>query len=264
MIGTIRIVISVAIILIASLPMAVWQVIALKSNGRIDDGRIPRLWHRLAVKLLGIRIHVRGAPSKARPLLICSNHISWSDIMVLGSLAEVHFIAKAEVAGWPVFGLLAKLQRSVFVERGARRKAGEQASEIATRMSNGDPMVLFAEGTTGDGNTLLPFKSTLFGAAQVALSEGRSETVSIQPVAIAYTRLQGMPMDRRHRPHAAWIGDADLMPHLTKLLREGAMDVEVHFGEPIEFRPGDDRKKVAREVEARVKKMFAEALRNPA
>lgn len=264
MIGTLRSAAAIALILIASLPMALWQIIALKSNGRLDDGRIPRLWHRMAVRLLGIRIHVRGAPSKKRPLLIASNHISWSDIMVLGSLDEIHFIAKAEVATWPIFGTLARLQRSVFVERQARRKSGEQATEIARRMSDGDPMVLFAEGTTGDGNTLLPFKSTLFGAAQMALSEGGSETVSIQPVAIAYTRLQGLPMERRHRPHAAWIGDLDLMPHLLRLLREGAMDVEVHFGEPITFIPGDDRKKLAREVERQVRDMFAAALRNPA
>ena len=205
MIGTLRSAAAIALILIASLPMALWQIIALKSNGRLDDGRIPRLWHRMAVRLLGIRIHVRGAPSKKRPLLIASNHISWSDIMVLGSLDEIHFIAKAEVATWP-----------------------------------------------------------LFGAAQMALSEGGSETVSIQPVAIAYTRLQGLPMERRHRPHAAWIGDLDLMPHLLRLLREGAMDVEVHFGEPITFIPGDDRKKLAREVERQVRDMFAAALRNPA
>jgi 1-acyl-sn-glycerol-3-phosphate acyltransferase len=263
MIGTIRMALAIIIMLLLSLPMALWQVIALKSNGRLDDGRIPRLWHRMAVKLLGIRVHVRGAPSRQRPLLIASNHISWSDIMVLGSLDEVHFIAKAEVAQWPIFGTLARLQRSVFVERQARRRSGEQATEIAKRMSDGDPMVLFAEGTTGDGNTLLPFKSTLFGAAQAALNDGATETVSIQPVAIAYTRLQGLPMDRRGRTHAAWIGDIDLMPHVARLLREGAMDVEVHFGEPIAFRPGDDRKKVAREVEARVQTMFAKAVRNP-
>src|SRR5690606_38578093 len=138
MIGTLRSAAAIALILIASLPMALWQIIALKSNGRLDDGRIPRLWHRMAVRLLGIRIHVRGAPSKKRPLLIASNHISWSDIMVLGSLDEVHFIAKAEVATWPIFGTLARLQRSVFVERQARRKSGEQATEIARRMSDGD------------------------------------------------------------------------------------------------------------------------------
>lgn len=263
MIGTIRMALAIAIVLVASLPMAAWQVMALRSNDRIDDGRIPHLWHRMAVRLLGIRIHMRGAPSKQRPLLIASNHISWSDIMVLGSLDEVHFIAKSEVAGWPIFGLLAKLQRSVFVERSQRRKSGEQASEIAKRMTNGDPMVLFAEGTTGDGNTLLPFKSTLFGAAKAALQAGASETVAIQPVAIAYTRLQGLPMDRRGRSHIAWIGDIDLLPHVASLLREGALDVEVHFGEPIEVRPGDDRKKIAREVEASVKSMFSAALKNP-
>lgn len=263
MIGWLRLILVVAIAALVSPPMALWQVIALRSGGRLDDGRIPRLWHRMVVRLLGIRLHVRGDLAKSRPLLIVSNHISWTDIIILGSLAELHFISKIEVASWPIFGTLARLQRSVFIERTARRKSGDQASEIARRIADGDPMVLFAEGTTGDGNILLPFKSTLFGAAQMALADS-DEAVTIQPVALAYTRLQGLPMGRAHRPHAAWTGDTDLAPHLVALLREGAMDVEVHFGTPIEFRAGADRKRIARDVEAEIRAMFSTALRNPA
>lgn len=264
MIGTLRLVLALAIVAVVSPPMALWQVIALHSKGRLDDGLIPRLWHRMVVRLLGLRIRIFGEMAARRPLLIASNHVSWSDIMVLGSLADLHFIAKSEVAGWPVFGTLARLQRSVFIERAARRKAGAQAGEIATRMTNGDPMVLFAEGTTGDGNIVLPFKSTLFAAAQMALDAVENATVAVQPVAIVYTRLHGMPLDRRHRVHASWTGDTDLVPHLRKLLREGALDVEVHFGEPLDFRPGANRKEVARKVEESVRTMMASALRNPA
>ena len=84
----------------------------------------------------------------------------------------------------------------------------------------------------------------------------------VQPVAIVYTRLHGMPMGRRHRARASWIGDQSLVPHLAGLLREGGIDVELHFGEPVAFGLDADRKQVAREVENRVKAMVTAALRN--
>jgi 1-acyl-sn-glycerol-3-phosphate acyltransferase len=260
MIGSIRIGLALLLVCIATLVMAPFQVLALKT-GLFNQGALPRLWHRMAIKALGLRIHVRGRIAPQRPLLIASNHISWTDIMVLGSLAEVAFIAKSDVAGWPVFGSLARLQRTVFVERERKGKSGHQAGEIAGRLAGNDAVVLFAEGSTGDGNHLLPFKSTLFGAARIALGVNGAETVYIQPVAIAYTKLQGMPMGRQHRVAASWIGDADLVPHLLDVLRERAMDVEVQFGEPLEFKAGSDRKQVARRVEDEVRAMMIEALR---
>ena len=124
-------------------------------------------------------------------------------------------------------------------------------------------MVLFAEGSTGDGNMVLPFKSTLFGAASMAIAEGAAEQVFIQPVAIVYTRLHGVPLGRRHRPLAAWIGNEDLMPHVKVLLAEGALDVEVHFGEPIAFSKGSNRKETARLMESHVHEMVQAALADP-
>lgn len=262
MIGRARLIGALVIAAIVTPPMMLWQILALRLNW-LGEGKAPRLWHGLVTRLLGLRVHVRGTIASDRPLLIASNHISWTDIMVLGSIAEVHFVAKSEVATWPVFGTLARLQRSVFVERAARGRSGAQVGEIATRITDGDPMVLFAEGTTGDGNIVLPFKSTLFGAAAMAFDANGGEPITVQPVAIAYTRLQGMPMGRALRPHIAWIGEQTLIPHLTALLREGAVDVEVHFGEPLTFGPGQNRKQLARDVEARVRALMAAALRNP-
>jgi 1-acyl-sn-glycerol-3-phosphate acyltransferase len=227
----------------------------------MNPRRAPRLWHRMVLRLLGLRVHVHGAPASARPLLIASNHVSWTDIMALGAAADVHFIAKAEVAGWPVFGMLAKLQRTLFIDRGQRRQAGAQADAVAARLADGVPLVLFAEGTTSDGHGVLPFKSTLFAAARGAMG-GNGEETLIQPVAIVYTRLHGMPMDRRHRMRASWIGDQSLLPHLASLLRHGGLEAELHFGEPVSFGPGTDRKQVAREVESRVRAMVSGVLRN--
>lgn len=227
-----------------------------------DLAAIPRRWHGIVLWALGVRVTVRGSMSSARPLMIASNHISWLDIMVLGSIADVCFIAKSELNGWPIFGWLSRLQRTIFVERERKHKSGEQVSELARRLAGGDVVVLFAEGSTSDGNLILPFKSTLFGAATTAIREGAAETVHIQPVAITYVRVHGMPMGRQHRPLIAWIGDSDLVPSIGTLLREGAVDVVVHFGEPVAFDAGSDRKKVTREIEERVRRMAATGLRD--
>lgn len=262
MLRTTRLTLALAAFAAATPPLALWQAVALRT-GFMDQRRAPRLWHRMVARLIGLRIHVHGAPARDRPLLIAANHVSWTDIMALGAAADVHFIAKAEVAGWPLFGRLAKLQRTVFIDRARPRRAGEQAGAIAARLANGEPMVLFPEGTTSDGNRLLPFKSTLFAAAQMAMGEreGGAGNAAVQPVAIVYTRLHGMPMGRRHRMRASWIGDQTLVPHLRELLGEGGIDVELHFGEPVAFGPGADRKQVAREVERRVREMMTAALR---
>lgn len=261
--GATRLALALAAFAAATPPLMAWQALALRAPF-LDERLVPRLWHRMVVRLLGLRVRVHGAPARGRPLLIAANHVSWTDIMALGAATDVHFIAKAEVSGWPLFGRLAKLQRTVFIDRTRRGLAGDQAGEIAARLARGEPMVLFPEGTTSDGNTLLPFKSSLFAAAQMAMGAvggGPEEDAVVQPVAIVYTRLHGMPMSRRERMRAAWIGDQTLVPHLAALLRQGGIDVEVHFGEPVAFGPEADRKAIAREVEARVRAMMLSALR---
>ncbi|RWD05313.1 MAG: 1-acyl-sn-glycerol-3-phosphate acyltransferase [Mesorhizobium sp.] len=262
MIKKLRIFLALSLVVAGSLVLVPLQILSMKT-GLWPETLILKIWHRMIARALGLRIHVKGALSARRPLLVASNHISWTDIMVLGSRVDVKFIARADMANWPMIGMLSKLQRTVFIERERKRSSGDQASEIASRMANGDAMVLFAEGSTGDGNLLLPFKSTLFGAASMAISEGATEAVFIQPVAIVYTRLHGVPLGRRHRPIAAWIGDEDLMPHLKVLLAEGALDVELHFGEPIAFSKGSNRKETARLMESRVREMVQAALAEP-
>ena len=228
--------------------------------------RLPHLWHVVACAVSGLRVTVVGQPSPDHPLLIAANHQSWADIMVLGRVMPLSFIAKAEVRDWPAFGLLARLQRTVFVERGDRRQTGAQADAIAERLGQGDVMVLFAEGTTSDGNEVLPFKTALFGAAQAALRQAETHAVRVQPVSIAYTRANGVPLGRLFRPLAAWPGDVPLGPHLLAFLREGAVDAEVTFGEPLLFEATSDRKLIARAAQERVARMLAASLRghNPA
>lgn len=262
MIGKIRLVFVLACALPAYLLFLPLQVLAMKT-GWYGENVFRSLLHRVNLWALGIRVHRVGAMTDRRPLLVVANHVSWTDISVLGSFLDVSFVAKSQVATWPVVGWLSTLQRCVYIERERRRKSGEQASEIAGRLAARHAMVLFAEGSTGDGNFLLPFKSTLFGAATMAIGQGAAETVHVQPVAIVYTRLHGVPMGRLHRPHAAWIGEQELATDLFSRIREGGMDVEVHFGEPIALTSGAGRKQVARAAEKQVHDMMQAALRAP-
>jgi 1-acyl-sn-glycerol-3-phosphate acyltransferase len=262
MIGRIRLVVALGSVAVSTLALVPLQLLAMKTR-LWSEWPILRLWHRVNCRALGFRIHQHGELTEKRPLVVAANHISWTDISVIGSRCDVSFIAKADMAAWPVMGWLARLQRTIFIERERRRTSGAQASEIAQRLAFGEAVVLFAEGTTGDGNAILPFKSTLFGAATMALQEGAVDKVYIQPLTIAYTRVQGMPMGRRDRPLAAWIGDTELAPHAAALLSEGAVDVELHFGEAIEFSAGDNRKEATRRAEDSVRAMLQAALGNP-
>lgn len=235
------------------------QLLALKFDWRLRR-RLPRFWHRAACYLLGIRIRQHGRLETRRPLMLAANHVSWKDILVLGAIADVVFVAKAEVADWPVFGWLAKLQKSVFVVREQKRKAGEQVNEIAARLAVSEIIVLFPEGTTSDGNRLMEVKSSLFGAASAAVSSAPDGVVYVQPVSIAYTGIYGMPMGRYHRPVAAWPGDVELVPHLMGVLKAEAMEVDVDFGEVVEFRAETNRKVAGAAVVDRLRAMLRDRL----
>jgi 1-acyl-sn-glycerol-3-phosphate acyltransferase len=183
------------------------------------------------------------------------------DIMVMSAVADVAFIAKIEVRDWPIFGALAKLQKSVFVVREEKRRTGDQASEIAGRMADGEIVVLFPEGTTSDGNRLLEVKSSLFGAAAMAVPHSPTGTVMVQPVSIAYTQVHGIAMGRYHRPLAAWPGDIELLPHLIDILKCGAIDAEVSFGEAVEYGEKTNRKAVSTTISARIRNLLNSSLR---
>lgn len=217
---------------------------------------LPVFYHRRCCRILGLRIRVIGSPTAGRPVLFAANHVSYIDITVLGSVIPGSFIAKAEVADWPFFGWLAKLQRSVFVDRQVRSTA-TQRDAIGDRLASGDALILFAEGTSGDGNRVLPFKSALFGAAQRAKG---LPPVIVQPVSLAYTRLDGMPIGRLYRPFFAWYGDADLAPHMWSMVGLGTVEVVVEFHPPTCFSDWGTRKALAAYCHARVSGGVAAAL----
>lgn len=213
------------------------QVVALVLRISLRK-HIPQFYHRVCCRIIGLKIEARGEISTAKPTLFIVNHSSYLDISVLGSLIKGAFVAKREVAGWALFGILARLQRTVFVDR-RPRFAAVQRDELMRRLEAGDNLILFPEGTSSDGNRILPFKSALLGVAEYR-ADGRP--VTVQPVSIAYTRLDGMPLGRHLRPYYAWYGEMDLASHVWQMMGLGKATVVVAFHPPVSVAEFGSRK----------------------
>ncbi|MGC6475949.1 MAG: lysophospholipid acyltransferase family protein [Parvibaculales bacterium] len=186
---------------------------------------IPVLTYRLALKIASIKVRTHG-PRPKRGTLILSNHVSWLDILLIGSVMPVNFVAKADIAHWPLFGMLAKIGRTIFIEREKRSDAMNQRNALQKRLSEGERVVLFPEGSTSDGTIVLPFKSALISAAETKI---KGQTVSVQPMTIVFSELCGLPMGRRMRVEYAWIGHLNLVPHMLKVLCGDPMTVDLIF-----------------------------------
>jgi 1-acyl-sn-glycerol-3-phosphate acyltransferase len=205
---------------------AQWVAVKLKLPLRKS---IPCRYHRMVAWIMGMRVKKTGAIENGGGILIASNHISWLDIVSISTVGPISLIAKKQVDTWPFFGLLARLQETVYVERERRAKTAEQRDVIKDRLSQGDTIVLFPEGTSSDGNRVLPFKSALLSAAEGTIKgkDGIEKPIRVQPMSVAYTRIQGLPMNRDYRPFVAWYGDMDLIPHLLELFSLGPIDCEI-------------------------------------
>lgn len=241
-IGALRLLVFVMwtlVALVPYLPLAAF-------NGRRRHGYV-RVYFRGVAWICGIRVVPEGAAIETRgPTLYVANHASYLDIVVLNCLLKGNFVAKSEVASWPGFGFLSRISRTVFVDR----KRGGTARErdlLRQRLDEGDSLILFPEGTSNDGNRVLPFKSSLFAVAEEPLNDPVAglQPMRVQPVSVAYTRLDGLPMGRSFRPFYAWYGDMTLAGHLLAVLGLGRVTVEVVFHHPVTILDFADRKALA-------------------
>jgi len=232
----------------------------LRAIGRREQPRVTLFFYRILRRLLRLHVRVVGTPVTGQPVIFVSNHMSWIDIAAIGSILPAHFVAKREVRDWPLVGLTAELTGTVFVDRTRRQQTAAVNAEIARRLAQGRPVVLFAEGTSSDGNRVLPFRSALVGAAsELLLSAASGPGVLLQPLSISYTHLNGLPMGRQHRPLVAWYGDTDFLPHLRGYARQGAVDAIIAFGDPVPFH--GDRKMLAKSIERSVRQLTSASLR---
>ncbi|MCW3474551.1 lysophospholipid acyltransferase family protein [Limobrevibacterium gyesilva] len=197
--------------------------------------------------LIGMRVRVIGAPAHrtadGRPVVFVSNHSSWLDILVLGGRLDACFIAKEEVARWPLIGTIAKLGRTVYVRR-ARTSTGRERDEMRARLAGGDNLILFPEGTTSDGSRVLPFRSAFLSVAELpATADGKPPLV--QPVSVVYDRLAGLPTGRASRPLFAWYGDMDIGSHFWRLAQHRGLRATVLLHTPLDPAAFPSRKALA-------------------
>lgn len=226
--------------------------------------RLPHWYHKAVCRLLGIRLKAIGEIETGRPVLLVSNHASWLDIPVLSSLAPVSFVAKREVSEWPIFSTLARLQRTVFVDRERKSSVGDTANEILLRLASGDAIVLFPEGTSSDGNRVLPFRSPLFAAAKPTGRKVAAETnhgAVVQTVSLVYKRIHGVSLSRQDRHLLSWYGDMELTGHVWQLLKSGPIDIELSIGPPVALDTFADRKHLARQTEVSIRTDVVRLLR---
>lgn len=222
-------------------------------------GRMPQRWHQAISRSLGVRSRLIGTAATGSVLYV-SNHLSWMDIPVIGAHLHASFVAKAEVGSMGVVGFFADIQDTIYVERERRSRAAAQANEIQTRLQEGGNVILFPEGTSNDGVRILPFKSTLFSVV-----EGEdTANFRIQPVTLAYTHLNGLPLTRNRLIELAWIGDMELGPHAFDCMRLGRIDARIQCHEPVRRSDFADRKALARHCQTVISRGYQALMRGHA
>ncbi|BCX80621.1 1-acyl-sn-glycerol-3-phosphate acyltransferase [Methylomarinovum caldicuralii] len=198
-----------AVVLVAVFP---W----LRHSPRRRDA-IRLSWFRGLGRILGLRLETCGRPASG-PVLVVANHISWLDIVVLGCQAPMTFVAKAEVASWPLLGFLARHSGTLFIARRDLRNIRQVNQAVTKRLQNGERVVIFPEGTTTPGNQVLPFTSALLQAAIDARAP-------VQPVTLQYPGETATA--------APFIGDDTFLASLWRILRLSRVEARCRWHPPL-------------------------------
>lgn len=209
----------------------------------------PRLFMRSAARLCGARVRSRGVPLK-RDVFYISNHVSWIDILAISGASGTAFVAKAELAKAPIVGTLARMNRTVFVQREDRLGVADQINRLRDALSENWSVTVFPEGTTTDGLSLLPFKTPM-----LKVLEPPPPGVMVQPVLLWYGAAAY---------EIAWIGEEGGRNNALRLLsRKGSFPVVVEFLEPFHPRDYPGRKAIAAESRRRIEAALGAELGAP-
>ena len=219
--------------------------------------KLPQLYFRAVARLMDLRVETKGRLNTDHACLFVANHGSWLDIIILSTIAPMCFIAKKEVAYWPLFGTLATVGRTIYIDREKRHDVGRSMEIMRQRLTAGEIITLFPEGTSSDGNRVLPFRSALLGAADLEIN---GKSVTVQPVTIAYSGVHGIPLGRVRRPIFAWYGDINLASHLLGVALAGPFEATVVFHEPTSLPAAGGRKELARLCETLIRTGLTEQL----
>ena len=217
---------------------------------------IQKLFCKTMCRVIGIEVAAVGSLSGTAPRFVAANHVSWTDIIAISSLYPLTFLAKSEVKDWPVLGYLARLQGTVFVDRGKRGDIPQVNAALAQELRQGKDLVVFAEGTSSDGSHVLKFNASHFAMLRDLATGPESCAVAVIPAAFAYFPRKGVG-----KIDVGWYGDMTFVPHLWSLMRRGGARCEVRFGAPIDPRDFPDRKALAEATQRAVERLLADAFR---
>jgi 1-acyl-sn-glycerol-3-phosphate acyltransferase len=240
-------------ILALTLPCMLIQALCLMAPGRAKVA-FPRFFWASFARNLGLEVRVVGelaSKTSDRPVIFVSNHSSWVDIPVVGGVLPGSFVAKGDIAGWPIIRTIARLGRTVFVSR-QRGSTARERDAMQAVLTRGDNLILFPEGTSSDGSRVLPFRSSFFALAEGKVPEGGGDGAArlplIQPVSVVYDRLNGLPAGRSSRPVFAWYGDMDIASHFWRMTQHLDMRVTVLLHAPLDPASFPDRKSLSQAV----------------
>lgn len=232
------------------LAMAIWslslipfQLLILAIHRGKWAYELPYLWERGMCRIFGIKVIIEGSPNRDKQTIYMANHLSYLDIPAIASILKASFVAKAEVANWPVFGFLSKMQQTAFIER-SRKEVSTQKNALQNMLAEGKSLIIFPEGTSSDGRDVLPFKSSLFS---IALGEqALKQDLFVQPVTVSLIHVNGSePTAQNIRDLYAWHGDMTLPPHLWQFAKSRGATIKLVFHPPYQAATFDDRKILA-------------------
>lgn len=233
LLGSIRIVVLALWIICVPLFFMVARFLRMPGHAQI-----PHKFHAGTCRILGVEVVESGEMSKARPTLYVSNHVSYIDIFILGRL-PAYFIAKSEVANWPVFGKLAEFQNTLFIERKAG-KTGEHLETLKDHLALGNSLTLFPEGTSTDGVHVELFKSSFIESANLGVGKPR---VAIQPITVAYTHHDGKKIENQEvRDHYAWYAKMPFLSHFLGLMPLKKVRAKIHYHPVCYYDDFEDRR----------------------
>jgi lyso-ornithine lipid O-acyltransferase len=229
-----------------SLPLVTLQTLVLLVYRGPLSYKIPRLWHNGLCKVFGLKIKRVGhaLDPRKQPVMFIANHISYLDILAMGSKLEASFVAKNDLATWPIFGYISTMQQTAFISRNPKDALKERNS-LQSYLKAGKSIILFPEGTTGYGDHVLPFKSSLFALAlDHHLTDGR---LLIQPFTIRVVPKPG-PEGKASADAYTWPFDDDtpMVTHLKRFANGIGCVLELIYHEPIKPSDYNDRKILCR------------------
>lgn len=205
---------------------------------------LPHIWHKGVCRIFGLKVILEGTPVRDKQTIYVGNHMSYFDIIVIGSILQGSFVSKAEATEIPVFGLLPRLQQTAFISR-SKTDAEETRGALNKMVTEGKSLIIFPEGTSTDGREVLPFKSSLFA---LALRDTHTDML-VQPFTIIMEEVDGRPITtQQDRDLYAWHlhMTIEMPPHLWLFAKSSGATIRIKFHVPFHSSEHADRKALAK------------------